>query len=318
MTERVFLGIDLGGTFIKGMLLSADGARVANGSRPTGRSGADAVVGGMLDLARELTAGHSLAGIGVAMPGVVEMTTGQVKFLPNVSGNWEGRPVAAELSAALDAPASLMNDVRAATYGELHFGAGRGVRDLVMVAVGTGIGGGIVSDGKLVTGGGHAGEVGHMAIEMRGPRCSCGGWGCAEALVSGKALTADGRALLERGESPGLERLTNGDHDRVTPRMIAEAAVEGDPAARRLMDEAGFRLGILLSNLVLLLNPARVILGGGVALAGRPLYDGIDRTMQERIGWYLRHTSVEVVPAELGEEAGALGAAAWAWKNSEA
>jgi glucokinase len=308
-----YLGLDLGGTFVKGLLLDPDGRELASGSTPTPKTGAGDVITAMRDLGRRLAGDRALGGIGVAVPGVINVAKGEVRFLPNVPGDWEGRPAARELGEALGAPAFLLNDVRAATYGEMHFGAGRGVKDFVMVAVGTGIGGGIVADGKLLMGSdGLAGEVGHMALDLHGPACSCGGWGCAEALVSGRALSADGRALAEAGGSPGLVDAAGGDLATITPALIARVAERGDPGATRLMDEAARRLGILIGNVVILLNPARVIVGGGIALAGRPLFDGIERVLEARVGWFLRHTRVHVVPAELGDEAGALGAAAWA------
>jgi glucokinase len=308
-----YLGLDLGGTFVKGLVIDEHGRELANGSAATPRTGPADVIVAMRDLGQRLVAGRRLRGVGVAVPGVIDLKRGEVKFLPNVPGEWEGRPAARELGDALGAPAFLLNDVRAATYGEWHFGAGRGCEHFVMVAVGTGIGGGIVADGKLVMGiDGLAGEVGHMALELHGPPCACGGWGCAEALVSGKALSGDGRQLAAAGGAPGLLQAAGGDPEKITPALIARAAEAGDPGAKRLMDEAGYRLGILIGNVVILLNPARVIVGGGIAQAGALLFDGIRQTLVDRVGWFLRHTSVEIVPAELGEEAGALGAAAWA------
>ncbi|TAK23927.1 MAG: ROK family protein [Chloroflexota bacterium] len=315
---RHYVGIDLGGTFIKGLIMDESGQIVANGSMPTSRDGVDAVMADMIALARELSVDRPVAGIGVAAPGVVDMAAGEVKFLPNVAGDWLGRPAARELGDAIGAPAWLMNDARAATFGEAHFGAGRGFADFVMVAVGTGIGGGIVADGRLLLGSaGHAGEVGHIALELHGPACSCSGWGCAEALVSGKALSADGRALMASGGSPGLAQATGGDPEKISPALIARVAETGDAGASELMREAGYRLGMLIGNLALLLNPRRVVLGGGIALAGRPLFDRVEETLQLRIGWYLRHAPIEVVPAALGDEAGALGAAAWARDRAE-
>ncbi len=311
--NRRYLGIDLGGTFIKGMAISATGQTLASGSRPTSRQGVDAVVADMIALARSLGEGGPIAGIGVAVPGVLDMAAGEVLFLPNVAGDWRGRPAAHELSEALGAPAWLMNDVRAATFGEMHFGAGQGYDDFVMIAVGTGVGGGIVSGGRLLLGSaGHAGEVGHNALDAHGPDCSCGGWGCVEALASGKALSAQGRELVEAGGAPGLRALVEGDLTRITPATIARAAAMGDAGARSLMRDTGFRLGILIGNLALLLNPRRVIVGGGIAQAGAMLFDRIAECLEQRVGWYLRYAPIDVVPAALGEESGALGAAAWA------
>jgi len=311
------LGLDLGGTNIKAVLLTADGTVVQRLAAPTPPGGgAEAVTAALAAVGSALAAGRTLSGVGVAVPGVVDAARGVVRFLPNVPGEWDGRPLAAELGAALGAPAALLNDVRAATYGELRFGAGRGCSHFVMIAVGTGIGGGLVVDGDLYLGaGGHAGEVGHQVLDLHGPRCGCGGWGCAEALASGPALGAAAARTVAQGMTTALRAACGGQIGRLTPHLVAEVAAAGDPVAQELLDQEAERLGVLAGNLTVLLNPQRVVVGGGVAQAGAPLLEGIRRTMAARIGWYLRYAPVEVVPAALGEEAGALGAAAWAGRG---
>ena len=305
------LGLDLGGTNIKGVVVAADRI-LAQHQVPTPGGGQVEVTAALVGLGRSLLAGRPPAAVGVAVPGVVDMAGGRVLFLPNVAGDWEGHPLTAVLEGALGCPCALLNDGRAATFGEFQLGAGRGCRHLALVAVGTGIGGGIVVDGRLVLGGaGHAGEVGHQLLDPSGPLCGCGQRGCAEALASGRALrVAAARALAEGrvsalGDGPG-------GLDALTPRRVAEAALQGDRLASELLAAQARCLGLLVANLVLLCNPERVVVGGGVALAGAPLLDGIRETLAARCGWYLRHAPVEVVPAALGPLAGALGAAAWA------
>jgi glucokinase len=307
------LGVDLGGTRIKAVALGDGGAVLARAQAPTPREGADAVLMAMAGLARHVAGGRTIRSVGVAVPGVVDMVGGRTLFLPNILGEWTGRPVAADLAAALSAPAALLNDARAAAYGELRVGAGRGCRDFILMAVGTGIGGGVVLGGRLHFGAdGHAGEVGHQTIDMHGPRCGCGNRGCGEALASGPALVAAAARAVLQGWDTALRQACAGDVGRLTPRMVAEAAAAGDRAAGEVLGEVAERLGTLAANLVVVLNPRRVIIGGGLAQAGGALLNGVRQTLEGRAGWYLRHAPVEVVPAELGEEAGALGAAAWA------
>ena len=306
------VGLDLGGTLLKGVATEPGGAVLARASVPTPRAGAESVLAEMAALARRLAVGRPLAALGVAVPGVVDVPGGRTLFLPNVPGPWEGRAVAAELGRALGAPCALLNDVRAATLAELRAGAGRGCRDFVLLAVGTGIGGGIVLGGRLHLGaGGHAGEVGHQTLDLHGPRCGCGNRGCAEALASGPALVAEAARAVLQGWETALRAACGGDISALTPRLIGEVAAAGDAVAREILERTASRLGTLAANLVVVLNPERVVIGGGLAQAGAPLLEGIRRALQERAGWYLRHAPAEVVAAELGEEAGALGAAAW-------
>jgi glucokinase len=308
------VGVDLGGSVIKAAGVDPSGRVVVRADTPTPRTGAETVLAEMARLARRVAGGGAPEAVGVAVPGVVDLRAQRVKFLPNVPGAWEDRAVAEELGGALGLPCRLLNDVRAATLAEWRLGAGRGCRHLVVVAVGTGIGGGLVLDGKLYLGsGGHAGEVGHQVLELSGPLCGCGARGCAEALASGPALVAAAARMVAQGIPTALRAACGGDLGRLTPRLVAETAEAGDPVARRLLEEEAARLGALLANLVVLLNPERVVLGGGLAQAGEVLLAGVRRAMEERAGWLLRHAGpVAVVPAALGEWAGAVGAALWA------
>ena len=306
------VGLDLGGSRIKAVATSPAGAVLARAQAPTPRAGADAVLQAMIALAQRVSACRPIGSVGAALPGVVDMGGGAALFLPNVPGPWEGRPVGAELAAALGAPCAVINDVRAATVGELRAGAGRGVRHFVLIAVGTGIGGGIVVDGALHLGaGGHAGEVGHQSIEAHGPRCGCGNRGCGEALASGPALVAAAARAVLQGWPTQLRAACRGRISGLTPQLVARVAAAGDPVAGRLLAEMAERLGTLAANLVVVLNPQRVVIGGGLARAGAPLLAGVAATLEARAGWYLRHAPADVVAAELGEQAGALGAAAW-------
>ena len=307
-----YVGIDLGGSSIKAVAVAADGSALGRARRPTPGGSAEAVLTAMAEAGREAAGRRRIAGVGAALPGVVDMAQGEALFLPNLPGDWHKRPVTLELGARLQAPVALLNDVRAAAYGELRVGAGRGCRDFVMLAVGTGIGGAIVVGGELFLGStAMAGEVGHQVIDRGGPACGCGRRGCAEALAAGPALAARAAAAMTAGRSPQLQRLSNGDPEQVTPRLVAEAAAAGDATASDLLAAEAELLGTVAANLVVVLNPQRVIVGGGVALSGEPLLAGIRRTLRQQIGWYLDYAPVQVVAAALGDEAGALGAGLW-------
>lgn len=272
----------------------------------------------MKQIASEVAGEMPIQGLGVAVPGVVDMKAGVIRFIPNVVGEWDNRPLATELSTDFAAPCFLLNDARAATYGELHFGAGRGYSDFVLLTIGTGIGGGIVLNGDLYLGStGNAGEVGHQIIDLHGPRCGCGGWGCGEALASASALAAAGMRAVTQGMSAAepLQKACHGDLSQITARLILSLADQGDDMAKELIREEAFRLSAVIGNLIVVLNPQRVIVGGGVSLAGGLLLDEIRSALSQRIDRFLHFGPVEIVPAELGEYAGAFGAAAWGMRR---
>ncbi len=287
------LGLDLGGTNIKWVVLDHDDSPVADGSLPTEREGGPEHVLERLALAGKaaIAAAGPIDTAGVGVPGIYDERHGSIRFLTNLPGPWKGHPFAAPLSEALGVPVRLINDARAFTLAESRAGAGKGCSSLIGVTLGTGVGGGIIVDGKLVLGhDGTAGEIGHQVIDIRpeAPRCGCGNTGCLEAFVgaprlaeaAGTATAADAFAADERGE----------------PR--AHAAVEA------WIDY----LAIGLANLVTVLTPDRIVLGGGVAAAsGR-----IVAPLRERLAAHVHLTDparVQIVSAALGVRAGAIGAA---------
>jgi glucokinase len=287
------LGLDLGGTNIKWVVLDPDGTPLADGMLPTEGKGGPARVIERLALAgrQAIAAAGPISTAGVGVPGIYDEAEGVIRFFTNLPGPWAGHPMAAPLSEALGVPVRLINDARAFTLAEARVGAGRGCASLIGVTLGTGVGGGIVLDGRLVLGyNGTAGEIGHQVIDMRpeAPRCGCGNTGCLEAFVgaprlaqaAGTATAVEAFAADERGE----------------PR--AHAAVEA------WIDH----LAIGLANLVTVLTPDRIVLGGGVAsAAGR-----IIAPLRVRLAAHVHLTDpdhVEIVHAALGVRAGAIGAA---------
>jgi len=287
-------GLDLGATNIKWAVIE----RVADawvcldrGQAPTGRSdGADAVLARMIALAGDARARWpGIASVGLGVPGLFDADTGVTSFLPNLSPEWELRPVGGPLADALHLPVTLINDARAFGLAELRLGAGRGCRTMVGLTLGSGVGGVVVVGGQVHFGhGGTGGEAGHQTLLPDGPACTCGNRGCLEALTKADAVAAAcGTATAEEA---------------------VRAARAGDRRALDGIAEIGRWLGIGIANLIVLLTPERVVLGGGMSGAGELLLDPIRAEVRTRV----RVTdldAVEIVTAELGTWAGAIGAA---------
>jgi glucokinase len=288
------LGLDLGGTNVKWVVLDRDGPVphvVATGQVRTDTSqGERSVVAQLIDIGRGCSRDVGLfESVGVGVPGLYEPESGTTRFIPNVPGKWAGVPVAAEVSAALGAPARLINDARAFTLAEHRLGAGRGATSMLGITVGTGIGGGLILGGSLYLGDdGSAGEFGHQTIVPDGPLCNCGNRGCLEVFARAQAIVAAcGQPTVEQS---------------------VQAAAAGDRRAMEGMVAAGSYLGIGVSNVIVLLSVDRVVVGGGVAAAGEMLLEPLRAELKRRV--YITDISaVEVVCAELGIWAGAIGAA---------
>ncbi|HEX6630213.1 MAG TPA: ROK family protein, partial [Gemmatimonadaceae bacterium] len=248
---------------------------------------------------------------GVSVAGQIG-TDGVVLGAPNLG--WAGAPVGATLRAALDLPVVVANDVRAAAWAEWSHGAGRGCDDVVVVFVGTGVGGSAVVDGRMLDGaGGIAGEFGHMTLVAGGRRCHCRNIGCFEAYASGWALEERAAEAVRADEraGAGLLRLAGGRHTAITGELLATARAAGDALAVRLVEETGAFLGAGLVSLVNAFNPARVILGGGVVEGFPELLPLAAAAVRDR-ALPAAAAVVEVVPAELGTHAPVVGAAALA------
>jgi glucokinase len=288
------LGLDLGGTNLKWAIVEhEDGTwRVLDRGQERTRAseGPDAVVGQMTAIAREaLETRPSLATIGVGVPGLYDPATGSTRFLVNVPGDWDGRPVAAPIVAEVGLPVALINDARAFGLAELRLGAGRGAESMIGLTLGTGVGGVIALEGRVVLGhDGTAGELGHQTIDPDGPRCGCGNRGCVEAFARADRIA----------EACGTE----------TVEDAVAAARAGDPRALDGLVRVGTALGIGIANMITVLSPDRVVLGGGVAAAGDALFDPIRAELRRRV-YTTSLDRVELVTAELGTWAGSIGAA---------
>jgi glucokinase len=306
MSGALAIGIDLGGTQLRAGLVDPGGRLVRRAAVATDVSGGPrGVLAQMRRLVREIASDDdeaAIAGIGVSSPGPLDTETGTVLSIPTLPG-WEDFPLREAVSAAFGRPVVLENDGIAAAAGEGRFGAARGLRHFVYVTVSTGIGGGVMVDGRLLRGRrGMAGHVGHMILDREGPLCGCGARGCFEALASGSALGKAGREVAASDPSSRL-----GAVGEVTARHVVEAAREGDRAALDLIDREAGWLGIGFAGLAHLYSPQAIIVGGGLSQAFDLLRAGVDRAFGRSAMPAFR--DVAIIPAALGDDAGLVGAA---------
>jgi glucokinase len=313
--ERLVIGADVGGTRVKFLVGKLTGAIVAQGDIPTEPNDAAATLERLAAAVRNELGdrARSLAGIGLACAGIVSPADGRLGRSPNLPG-WENSDLGRmleELSGGV--PVLLVNDVNAALYGEYRFGAGRGARDVVMIALGTGVGGGVLLDGRLHLGANDsAGEIGHMVLDPDGPRCACGNAGCLEAYAGSTGLLKRaGEVARSDGASAAQRALFTSKGTPLTTEALHALAEQGDETARSLFAEAGTRLGQAIANVANLLDPERVIVGGGVAQAGDWLLEPC-RKQVRRLVLAEAAKGLPIVRAELGPHAAARGAAALA------
>jgi glucokinase len=312
MDER-FIVIDLGGTHVR-VAVSDHTLRLRGKlDEPTAlQGGPDGVLAQLFRMSMSCMAdtGTAIGDVSlltVGVPGPLDASTGVVFSPPNLPG-WHDVPLRRNLEAVFQVPVKVVNDANAAALGEFHFGAGRGHRNFVYITVSTGIGGGIVVDGRLVEGTvGTAGEIGHTTIDRHGPVCPCGNIGCLEVIASGTAIARSFRERLAAGEDSSVTAQVRG---RVpTAADVAAGAQQGDPLAAAVFEEAAEALGLGVVNCIHLFNPDVIAIGGGVSQAGDLLFGPV-RRMVERHAFPVPRNIVRIVPVELGDEVGLFGAAA--------
>ncbi|MBR1616730.1 ROK family protein [bacterium] len=310
--KKYRIGVDIGGTNIKIALVDFEGKIIYSSTTPTmAELGYEAGVNNIKTAIKDLISqtGESektIEAIGFGLPGQIDYVTGIVKNLPNIPG-WVNIPLAKIIEDEFKIPTKLDNDVRCAALGELNFGAGKGAQNLVCITVGTGIGSGIVLNGKLVRGASNAaGEIGHIKMTLeKGPLCGCGDWGCLEAYASGPAIVSMAKEYISGGKSAKyLEMTQNGI---ITPYIVAQAALQGDAVSIQIFNQIGKIIGLGLVSVINLLNPEKVIIGGGVADAGDILLEPIRRTIKDR-AMPIQASTVQIVPAQLANTAGVIGA----------
>jgi glucokinase len=309
VADRSALGIDVGGTKVAGLLLSDAGKILAHQERPTPAEDVDATMETIYGLAADLATGSEPAGVGVGAAGMVDFAAGTMRSAPNLA--WKEIPIRDLVADRTGLPCILDNDANAAAWGEYRFGAANGYRHALVVTVGTGIGGGIIADGKLFRGAhGFAAEIGHIIVEPGGPLCGCGNNGCWEQVASGRAVARLGQELVDLRKGSAIARLV-GDGP-VTGKHVSEAAREGDAAAVHIFDEVGRRLGEGIAGLVNILDPEVVVVGGGVAEEGDLLLAPTRRAFVGAVEAPEHRPEVPLLSAALGGESGAIGAAALA------
>ena len=310
---RYVVGIDVGGTNIVAGTVAEDGSEILGVvSEPTiSEQGPGAVVERIVRLARASMAearGKEIAGVGIGSPGPLNTKTGIVLMTPNLG--WTNMPLREQVSRGLGLPATLDNDANCAIFGEWWRGAAQGVQHVVGLTIGTGIGGGIVLDGKIYHGASDvAGEIGHMTIESNGRHCKCGNYGCLEAYASGPAIAVRAAEGINAGAESALPQYVGGDVSKLTAQIVYEAANDGDVFALDIVRETAKLLGAGVANILNIFNPEVVVICGGVTLAGDTLFKPLRSEVKQRAfkpAW----EACRILPGALTGTAGVYGAAA--------
>lgn len=314
--EKPAIGLDLGGTKILAVVVSPSGRLLGRALRPTPHAGRDALLAALAGTVAEAaqTAGVALRdtlGVGVGAPGPTDPVAGVLLEPPNLPRDCHDLPLRALLQPTLGVRVEVENDANVAALGEHRFGAGRGAADMIYITVSTGIGGGVIADGRLLRGAGlTAGEVGHMVLQPDGGEaCGCGRIGCWEAICSGTAIARRAREAAVGGRAPALAARVAGDWSRLDAASVAAAAAEGDEAAAVIVARAVRYNGLALMNLLHLLSPGTIVIGGGVTHAW-------DTYLEPAARWALGQAmhraaaACRIVRAELGDLVGGMGAAA--------
>jgi glucokinase len=316
--DSPLIAVDIGGTKIKTAVFSINGQMLANDVFPTiAEDGVNSVIERLKSgidnlLSRNKLNPVHLMGIGVACAGGIDSTSGiVVTASPNLPG-WDGLPLRSIIEEKYGISAFLLNDASSAALGEQRYGAGQDVQNLVLVTLGTGIGGGIIIDGQLYLGArGSAGELGHMTVDEGGPVCGCGNTGCLEVLVSGRAVAREAIRRISRGEKSSLTGMMEGKVEDITSEQVAAAAAAGDSLAMDVLSRAAHYLGVGLVNIVNAFNPEMIILGGGMAELDSLYVEPAKKLVMER-AFSISTQKLSIVTAQLGNEAGVYGAAAYA------
>lgn len=313
MTRQV-IAVDLGGTHIRVGLVTEEGVIVRREAVATlSHEGPEAVIARMAEVIRLVGEGIDPdVPVGIASPGPLDPRGGVILYTPNLPG-WRDVPLVNVLGTATGRRIALQNDGNCGALGEVTFGSARGVDDMVYLALGTGIGGGVIANGQLVDGArGFGAEVGHVVVALDGPRCSCGSVGCLEAFCAGWAIRRDAELVATTDEGDRLRHLAgSGD---IHAGVVARAAEEGDPAALLIMERAGRALGAAMGAFANIFNPAMIVVGGGVAAVGEVLIGPARRSMTQHSFVDMRE-QLTVTYSTLGADTGLLGAAALALRT---
>lgn len=308
------IGVDLGGTNVRAAVVDKEGHILCRGERPSkAMEGPKVTIPLIIEAIQEAmdkakVESKDICGIGMGVPGRHKSKEGIVLWSPNFEG-WAGLQLLAPIREALGIAAFMGNDVNVASLGEFQFGAGRDVSSMVMLTLGTGIGGGIILAGKLWIGANEGGgEIGHQIINPGGRQCGCGNFGDVEGEAGAEAIVERALRKIYNGEQTILTEMAEPKSKKLTPKMIAEAAEKGDEVAINVLAETGFYVGIAVANAINFLNPEMVVIGGKISEAGPALWDSIIRTV--RANALMEALEVcEVVPSILKDDAGVIGGA---------
>lgn len=313
------IGVDLGGTNVRAAALDRRGKVLATAERPTEvPRGTRRILTNIQSVATEASKpvqvkGKTLLAVGVGAPGPINLTTGVIHQAPNIP-QWKRFPLRERLSQIFPCPVFLENDANAATLGEGWVGAAKGKKNFLMLTLGTGVGGGVVNEGRLVHGAeGMAGELGHVVVKANGARCNCGGRGCVEVYASATGIKRLLREKLKGKKS--WQRYTNA-RGELDVAQIYRAAKAGDRIAREVLTQAGSYLGVAMASFINIFNPELIVVGGGVAQSWDLLIPAAKREVDRR-AFHLPARLARIVPAKLGPYAGWLGAAYVAWQGLE-
>ncbi|MEU4197470.1 ROK family glucokinase [Kribbella sp. NPDC026611] len=314
------IGIDVGGTKIAAGVVSEDGTIGARAYRDTPADSVDATAAAICAAAAELIANHEVEAVGIGAAGFVSSDRSTVLFAPNLA--WRDEPLGVRVADVLKIPVVVENDANAAAWGEFAFGAAKHVEHMLCITVGTGIGGGVVSEGELLRGAhGVAAELGHMRVVPGGHRCGCGARGCLEQYASGRALVREGRAAAESGSLAAVQMLSVcgiTDPAELTGPMITEAAMAGDPCAVELLEDLGRWLGEGLASLATMFDPTLIVIGGGVSAAKELIMKSAQAAFERNLPARSNRPHPEFGLALLGNDAGLIGAADLARKPAPA
>jgi glucokinase len=310
MSDKLYVGVDIGGTAIKAGICNESGDLLQTFEGPTEtEQGTDRILSNIANYARHVVSESpyswdQVVGVGIGIAGFMDFDKGFIKFSPNLPLN--NVPLKDHMEAALNKPVRVNNDANVAALGEAWGGAGRGVTSVVCYTLGTGVGGGIVVNGRLIEGySGMGGELGHMSIvpDLEAIQCGCGKMGCLETVSSATGLIRMAKDAVERGDRTSLSGI-----ESITAKDVVDAAKNGDEVAQRIVSRAAFYIGKSLAAVSIVVNPQRFILGGGVSKAGEFLFAQIRETFQ-KYAQDKAQEGVDVVAAELGNNAGVVGAA---------
>jgi glucokinase len=311
---QYLIGVDIGGTNIKLALVDKKARLIGKRTfSTTSFRGKGALIDGIVRKIEDLISGQGLKkrdiiGVGIGAPGAVDIRTGTVHYFVNIP-DWREVPLGDILKKRLGVPVFVDNDVNVMALGEVYFGAGKGAINMLCITLGTGVGGGLILDGKLYRGSSFAaGEFGHMPINIDGPKCKCGSWACVETYVGNSYIVKDAVYRIRNGQKTLITKLVKGDLSKITPEIISEADRRGDKFAKKIWMDVGEKIGIGLAGVVNLLNVEKIVIGGGVAEAGKILFDSIKKAIDER-AMKLPAKTVKIVKAKLGYDAGLIGAA---------